>query len=259
MFRYVLGLNPEFRSMALLLGSAVGSAIGWWFEERVARKEPTQDEALQVFEADFEAETHGTPVRWKDTPPEELIQRGRGLVGLYLVERGSLPVVEVEAGFRFDVEDAGTGEVLPRALKGYFDFVLEDGTVVELKTSSRPWSEWDLERHLQIGAYVAAGHVRSGGDPSRLDVHVLVKTKTPRLQVLTVERGEGENRWWLAAAVDLERAILAGNYPPSPGPLCVECEYRRTCRNWVGDLSPHRSSRLLPMARLAQTLVALPI
>jgi hypothetical protein len=116
-----------------------------------------------------------------------------------------------------------------------------------------------LERHVQIGAYVAAGHVRSGGDPTRLDVHVLVKTRSPRLQSLTVERSDGQNRWWLMAAMDLERAILAGHYPPSPGPLCIECEHRRACRGWVGDVVRHRETRSLPMASAARPSVALSI
>ena len=249
MLRYVLGLDPEFRSVALIMGSTVDSAIAWWFEERLARKERSIDDALQVFEADFAAETIGAAVRWKETPREELIRKGQALVRLYLTEQGSLPVVEVEAPFRFDLEDPETGEVLPRAIKGYFDLVLEDGTIVELKTSSRKWSDFELARHLQIGAYVAAGHIRSGGDPSCLAVHVLVKTKSPRLDVLSVERSEGQNRWWLRAAIDLERAILAGNYPPTPGPLCVECEYGRACTGWLSDSPRPGRARALPMVR----------
>jgi hypothetical protein len=259
MFRYVLGLEPEFRSVALVLGSTVGSAIGWWFEEKLARKTPTIDDALLVFEADFEAETLGMPVRWKNAPREALIEQGRGLVGLYLREQGGLSVARVEEAFRFDLEDPETGEVLPRALKGYFDLVLEDGTIVELKTSSRRWSDLELTRHLQIGAYVAADHVRSGGDPSRLHVHVLVKTKSPRLEVLTVERTEGQNRWWLMAAMELERAILAGHYPPSPGPLCIECEHGRACSGWAHEAPRHQAPKSLPVLHRDESPVALTI
>lgn len=239
-FSYVYVIEPEFRSTSLVLGSALHGAVGWWFEERIAGREPSLDDAKRVLAADLAAE--GTDnVRWKDSSPEALESRGIELLETYLSAYGSLPVVAVEKPFEIDIVDRETGEVLPRTLKGYFDLVLEDRTIVELKTSSRAWREGDLERHLQAGAYVSAWNTQHGG-PSEVVFHVIVKTKTPRVDVHRIHRGEPDERWWFHAVRDIERSIASGVFPPTPGPLCHECEFARTCGTWPRDelVAPRR-------------------
>jgi putative RecB family exonuclease len=244
-FRYVLKLDPEFRSVALVLGSALHSAIGWFFQERLDGGSPQAAEAEDVFDADLHAEVSVGSVRWKIKTADEVMEEGRGLVRAYLDRFNDLPVAFVEQPFRVSIEDPETGLSLPRAFKGYFDLVLEDGTVVEMKSAARKWNPFDLVRHLQIGAYVAAKCELDGG-PVTVDVHVVTKTRTPQVDVHQVTRGEPDNRWWFQAAMDIERAILAGHFPPSPGPTCYECEYQRHCETWVGVA--RENVRHLPIA-----------
>jgi hypothetical protein len=188
--------------------------------------------ALEIVTVDLIAATAEVNVRWKDTTPDELASQARGLVRIYLDERGEMPVAAIEVGFSVELEDPRVeGSPLPRPLKGYFDLVLDDQTVVELKTSAKAWPESFLERHLQVGAYATVWNTLHGG-PSQVELHVLVKNKKPRLDSIRIERGEGNTAWWFAAAKSIEDAILDGHYPPSPGPLCVECEYQRTCARW---------------------------
>lgn len=72
--------------------------------------------------------------------------------------------------------------------------------------------------------------------PSQIEVQVIVKLKRePRVETYTIERGEEQTRWWLAAAREIERAIAAGNFPPSPSALCHECEYETACAAFTGD------------------------
>jgi len=245
-YRYVLGVEPEFRSIQLILGSAMHSAIGWWFEERLQGHTPDISDAEKVLAADLQAGATGVPVRWKTTTPEALEIEAKKLLRVYLQDKGDLPVTAVEVPFQVDIVDPATGELLPRPMKGYFDLVLEDGRVVELKTSSRGWSERELERHLQVGAYSYARNTLEGG-PSKVKVHVLVKLKRePRLEIHVVERGENDTRWWAAAAAEIERAISAGLFPPSPSPLCHECEYSRACLD--GDIAPSSERRVIPLS-----------
>jgi CRISPR/Cas system-associated exonuclease Cas4 (RecB family) len=248
-FRYVYGLEPEFRSTALLLGSAVHGAIGWFFEAKLAGTKPTVEEAQQLLLADLLALSSGTPVRWKTSTPESLEEEGKRLVALYLSSFGDLPVAAVESPFDVDLMDDETGEVLGRPLRGFFDLVLEDHRVIELKTSAKGWPENDLVRHLQVGAYAFAWNTLHGG-PSNVEVHVLVKLKRePRIETYHIERGEPANRWWLRAASEIESAILAGNFPPSPSPLCNECEYAHACTRFT-MLPGQRSDADRPQHRL---------
>lgn len=258
-FHYVYGLAPEFRSTSLLLGSAVHGAIGWFFEERLRSATPTVEQAVSVLTADLLALSADVDVRWKSGSLESLVEEGTRLVSLYLQSYADLPVVAVESPFHVDLLDHDTGEVLGRPLEGFFDLVLDDGRVIELKTSAKAWNENDLVRHLQVGAYAYAWNTLHGG-PSAIDVHVLVKLKRePRIETHTIERGEPDTRWWLRTAAEIEAAISAGHFPPSPSPLCNDCEHARACLTATvirdaGLPRPLSSPRGLPVRRELPTL-----
>ncbi len=244
---YVYGAEPEFRSKALVLGSAIHSSIAWWFTERIEGRVPAISSAEEIMTADLAAAVAGENVRWKDGTPEDLEEEGRRLLRTYLSVHGDLPVAQVEQKFEVDLADPETGEVLGRNLVGYFDLTLEDQSVIELKTSSRGWREVDLARHLQVGTYCVAWNSLHGG-PSQIEVHVIVKLKRePRVESYRVERGEPATRWWLTAAGAIERAIAARHFPPTPGPLCTECEYDSACAAWLDGEPFVQPVRRLPV------------
>ncbi len=141
-------------------------------------------------------------------------------------------MLAVEEPFEVELVDPRTGEVLGRPLRGYFDLVLAE-KIVELKTSARGWNEHDLIRHLQVGAYAFARHALTG-EASTVEARVIVKLKKePRIETYTVERDTHGLGWWLSAAAEIESAIEAGIFPPSPSPLCHECEYQKACAKWT--------------------------
>jgi len=245
---------PEFRSTALILGSAVHGGIGWFFEQRLENRSATIEAACDVAAADVAADLSVGGVRFGISSPESLEHDARHLVNLYLSTQADAPVVQVERKLEVDLVDPETGEVLGRPLKGYLDLVHEDGTVIEIKTASRGWSEGDLGRNLQLGAYSFALESVSGNSV-RLQVHVLVKLKRePRLDVLPVSFSEQELGWWKKAAADIEASIAAGSFPPAPSPLCHQCEYVRAC-------SSHRMYASSPLAESrpsAELIASLP-
>lgn len=220
---YVHGLNPEVKALVLVFGSAVHGALAWWFTERLEGRIPTVANAERIFLADLAAEIEPGDV--SESELVEVEQQGRELVRLYLERHGDLRVAAVEQPFEIELHDPVTGELLPRRLRGYFDLVLADGSVVEIKTAARSWGRSpDLRRHLQISAY-------SFATKKSVEAHVLVKKKLPTVEVFR----SGNNNWWLAAAVSLERAIMSGIYPPRPSPMCSTCDYEQTCAGAAGD------------------------
>jgi CRISPR/Cas system-associated exonuclease Cas4 (RecB family) len=254
-YRYVLHVEPEFRSLNLALGSAVHSTIGWWFQERLQGQQPSIEAAEKIFAADIAAETVQMSIRWKDQTPDELEAKGQALVRTYLEQYGDLPVVGVEQRFEVDIEDADTGESLPRPLVGYFDLVVRKGDeIVEIKTTSKAWHPQSLLRHLQVGSYVTAANVLHGG-PARIAIHAILKQKKPRVEEYPVERGEPDNAWFFHAAKAIEGAIQAGHFPPSPGTACFSCEYNKACLAECGakvrqrqNLVRRAPQRSLPMS-----------
>jgi CRISPR/Cas system-associated exonuclease Cas4 (RecB family) len=246
-FSYVYELPPEFTSTSLIMGSAFHSTVGWWHEERLHGRTPTLSRARDIFVSDLLAETSGADVRWKTVTPEALEAEGLALIELYLAEYGSLDVVQVEAPFRVDLEDPATGEIVCRPFRGYFDLVLADQTVVELKTSSKGWSEFDLARHLQLGGYAFVLNAKECA-PARLDVHVIVRLKRePRVETFRIERAASATRWWFEAARTIEAAIESGHFPPTPSPLCRECEFESTCMSWTSESPQMLEPRRLPL------------
>lgn len=240
-FRYVAHEPPAFRSLSLVLGSVVHSVLGYWFDCTGRNHLPSPEEIQHVLRADLCAELAGARIRWKDETPESLEQQAERLAALYIEQYGLEEVVASEVPFEIDLEDPETGEVRGRPMKGYLDFVLERESVVELKTAARAWNKNDLVRHLQVSGYAYADMVRCGG-MSDLEVRVLVKLKRePRIQTFHIARGERAIRWFLQAAWAIEGAIAAGHFPPSPGPLCGECEYEGACASWTDEVDPRRT------------------
>jgi CRISPR/Cas system-associated exonuclease Cas4 (RecB family) len=253
---YIERAEPEFRSISLTLGSAVHESITWFFGERLEGRTPTIDDATRIAKADLCADGNCTNLRWKQHTPATLEAEAVRLVRMYLEAKGSLAVIAVEQTFTVPLVDLTTGEILGRQIRGYFDLTLED-RIIEIKTAAKAWSDWDLQRHLQIGCYAYASHLLHGGN-SLIEVHALVKLKTaPRVQQLVVERSAVDLWWWLRAAAEIESAIAAGNYPPSPGPLCRECEFQRRCESMKPEVIAPRHFNSRRPAPLAETLSAL--
>jgi CRISPR/Cas system-associated exonuclease Cas4 (RecB family) len=224
-YKYVERREPEVRAPGLALGSAVHTAVAWWFEERAAERDPEVEHALGVFRADLAAATALDSMRWGTTTPAALEEEGERLVRHFVEEMGQLPVVETEVRFDFLLVDPDTGEQLPRALVGFFDAELANGNFVELKTAKRSYSPVDLRAGLQFAAYrTAAQHF--GVD---VELIALVRNKRPRIQQVTLPHDRDVSRWFLRSAAAIERAILAGHFPPAPGQACASCDYRGAC------------------------------
>lgn len=224
--RYLEQAEPEDKSPSLVLGSAFHSAVGWFFEERLADGKPTIDEAIDICHADFAAAVDGPPVRWGRWNPGDLLEHAERLVRFFLEHEGKLDVTHVEERFEVRLEHPVTGQPLPRPFVGYLDLEVSESEIIELKTSRSAYSEVDLVSNLQFGAYSAVLPVL-GLDS--LSVWVVVKNKTPRLQKLRVQRDPGRERWFFDAALAIEKAIAGGHFPPAPGWMCSSCEYRGRC------------------------------
>ncbi|MAQ18780.1 MAG: hypothetical protein CMN30_28785 [Sandaracinus sp.] len=228
--RYLDDAEPEDKGPSLVVGSVVHSAIGWFFETRLAEREPTIDEALDVVHADFAAAIDGPPVRWGRWTQADLLEHTGNLVRFFLEEEGDLVVADVEERHQVELHHPVTGEALPRPLLCYLDFRVDGDDVVELKTSRSPYSEASIGSNLQFGAYAAVLDELGAGS---LAVWVVIKNKRPRLQKLKVQRNPLRERWFFDAAMAIEEAIAAGHFPPAPGWTCATCEYRRRCLGTV--------------------------
>ena len=85
-------------------------------------------------------------------------------------------------------------------LEGTMDYIAPDGTIWDWKTSTRPYSAKDKQKHShQATCYVAAarqlGLVDNASDPTPFRFGVMVRQITPKSQIVTVERGPSQVEW----------------------------------------------------------------
>ncbi|MDH5491436.1 MAG: PD-(D/E)XK nuclease family protein, partial [Myxococcales bacterium] len=147
--RYLEQAEPEDKSPSLVLGSVVHSAIGWYFEERMAGREPAVTEAIDICQADCAAAVDGAPVLWGRWTPSDLLEHAERLVCFFLEHEGKLEVTRVEQRFEVSLEHPFTGEPLPRPFVGYLDLEVGKSETIELKTSRSAYSEVDIVSNLQ--------------------------------------------------------------------------------------------------------------
>lgn len=236
-FRYVEGAEPEFRSPALSFGSAMHSALDWFHIERREGRTPDVAKAVQIFRADWTAELE-RPIAWdEDETPELYLKMGETLIRLYAGEFGGVTVCGSEIAFEVPLVDPTSGEVLSGTLSGYFDLLLPDDQLCEVKTAKRKFDAETLRRHIQLSAYHYAYRAMYDREPT-LTVITLLKYKRPAIELVSAHRTEGDDAFFVHLASEVSRGIDAGIFPPNPGRLCGSCEYGRRCASWQGTPRP---------------------
>ena len=232
--RYILKTPPAFRPGNLAFGSAVHSALGLFYGRRMAgMAEPSVEELGADFTDAWHRELEGdVPMLLDDGETEDGL-RDRGVAMLQIFhEKAERPVtvLGVEQSFTAQVHDPETGEVLP-PLVGRLDAIVEDRsgsfTVLEHKTAAKRYSDMKLRWDLQATAYSWA--VQSMGLEAKVAFQVLLKTKTPALELYPVERSELDHRYFLHTIAGVHRAVMAGAFPPVRDWWCHGCPYAVPC------------------------------
>ncbi len=96
---------------------------------------------------------------------------GAQLLSLYLV----LPCVQAARPLLIEHEhvcDVGDGLLF----KGVMDLVTEEGIVIDLKTSAKPWTTWKAQEATQLTAYTMLLQDLTGATVQGTRIHCLAKT-----------------------------------------------------------------------------------
>lgn len=228
-FRYVLKLEKP-KAPALHVGSSVHSALKAWNKARWRKTPLTGEQLQQAFLLSWQNEEHAA-VQW-DEDEEKHRNIAWGLVETYLRET-PIPLNSAPDAVEVPVEADLSGHGLPRLI-GVLDLV-QSGTIVEFKTAaSTPDPARATHIHeVQTTGYGILYREATGRNEAGLELHTLVKTKTPKLVVITVPPVTEEKK---SRFFRLIESYLSGvqreDWVPSPGFQCSACEYFRECRQW---------------------------
>jgi putative RecB family exonuclease len=231
-FRYFEKAEPQFRPSAMAFGSAIHATLDWLHKKWQEGEQPSWEEIARTFQADWASEWVEDGLLY---PPgssaESLGGLGSRLLVTYLDETPPMQPRASELSFEVDFIHPQTGEILEVPLRGYIDMVAEDGTVVELKVYSRKPDATALALNVQLSAYSYAMSQIKGKRP-KLRMDCLLKTKTPRLERIPIERGEDDDVRLFVLAQEVLKAVRAEVFPPRPDWPCRDCEYRYLCPAW---------------------------
>ena len=239
-FTYVERLKPEFVPAALAFGSGIHGAAAFLFSGVAAGTPPTLEEVQGYFESYWALETEHKPIRFgdRDTKASLLDLARRMLEVLYREREPGTEIVGVEQPFDVPLIDLDTGEVLDRELVGTLDLIERDAAgriaVVDLKTSSRKYTDLQVEASLQLSVYSYATAMNGLADQEdvRLRFDVLTKTKQPELCRYWTQRDRAANLRLFRLVAEVLRAIEAEVFHPNVGWHCKDCPFQSRCWAW---------------------------
>ena len=234
-FQYVDRLPRLAPTANQAFGTAIHAALDWLHKEQKRGRTSSPAEVLQVFEADWYAQTQtGADVRMDDDP-SLLAHKGKELLTQYY----HLPRAKArdsELYFTLPLVNPATGDVLDVPIRGVIDLIEEDGAVVEFKAPQKAPPMSDLPDNLQLTVYSYAYEKLYGQPPKELRKVALVRTKHPRIETQLTGRDQKDYaRLWHIAS-EVLRAVRADIFLPNRGCwMCGDCEYQADCFEWAGN------------------------
>ncbi len=231
-FRYVLRIKHR-QTPARYVGSLVHLVLQSWNKARW-RKEPHDPAVLkQWFESKWQDQQQEEPIQWDGEEPGE--KNGSWSLLETYFSQTPIPADERPEGVEVRVEADLYHHGLPK-LVGVLDLVRAGGVIVDFKTTGQTPNP-ERVQHLhetQLSCYSVLYRECTGKKESALELHNLVKLKTPKLVVVRLNPTTQAQQTKLFKIMD---SYLHGldrqDWIPSPGPMtCAGCEYFNECRSW---------------------------
>ena len=230
-FQYVLGL-ARTKSGAQHIGSSVHFVLKLWNLARW-RRQSIPDGWLKSQFDEFWVDDQEKAITWEDGEEAESKATGWNLLQTYF-KQSPIPPNEAAEGVEVAVEtDLGITKLI-----GVIALVRAGGRIVEFKTSGQTPNPEKAEHlhELQCSCYAVMYREATGRPETGIELHHLVKLKTPKLVVTSLAPMTSKQETRLFKAVDsyLE-GVQRRDWVPSPNPMaCACCEFFNECRQWAG-------------------------
>ena len=223
---------PTYATSALVFGSAIHNAI-----EAYVKSDRSQPPAT-FWDSAWQAATgsEGKEVAWGAERPEEHYNEGLRILGNDQVQY-NLATIQAstdDQGHKIErrVELRVPGVPIP--IIGYIDIQMADGVPGDFKTSSRSWTSDQAQEETQSLFYLAAlNQAGATVEGWRFRHLVIVKTKTPQMQIFEHRHAPGEIFWLFGMIGNVWTGIQADVFPENPGTWKCNprfCDFWSRCR-----------------------------
>jgi len=230
-FRYVLN-EEKPPSAAMHAGKVVHAVLQSWNLARWRRGSFPLEGIKGFFDSQWTISKEGVSINFYGEEDDEKASSLRALEH-YLQETPIKPEEKPEA-VEVSIESDLSHHGLP-TLVGVIDLVRAGGRIVDFKLVGKtPDSEQVVHTHeTQLSAYSVLYRDATGRNESGLELHHLVRTKTPKLIVTSQPPMTESKKTRLFKVIEsYQSGLERRDFVPSPGFHCAGCEYFKECRKW---------------------------
>lgn len=237
-FRYVDGLAEDCVSSSLIFGSAIHSAVEFYFTRLLCGEPPPAlDTLLDVYQQSWSERAEENIEFGKSETADLLHEMADRMLRKFLGSELTQPegrIIGIEEEFR--------GVLIPGIpdLLGYVDLLLETDDAVVIRDFKTARSIWDQQQaddqSDQLLLYADLVRKMIPGKQLRLQFAVMTKARDPKISLLETRFDEGKLDRTKRIFETVWSAIQSGHFYPSPSPLqCPSCGYRTQCDAWRGN------------------------
>ena len=231
-------IQADFKSDALEFGSAVHLALADFHMEKMRGKFPSVKELHQSFEMHWRKLTDGRDdIKYAEgNNPEIMLLQGQELLTAYYNKSSwrEYECIGIEEPFSFMIEGC------PLPIIGSIDLMEKDkaGTIIinDFKTSSKAYSNADVDKNFQLTLYQMAARAIGYGDADiLLRFDCLIKTKQPKFDSYYTTRGVTDEIRARRKIIEVARGISQGIFIPNDSPQnwkCKGCSFKKNCDAW---------------------------
>lgn len=234
-FRYIAGVPRTAIPANMVLGTAVHAGLAT-YHRAILHSQPVPFTKVETTYLDsWQTQLDNSRVEYSSKQTKDDLQElGLAMLRLYAAEEPPSQIRSVEKPLYVPLQTS-TGYILENPLLTIADLITDsdDGIVVnKFKTSSRAYSNLEVDQSLQASCYIHAAE-DTWAEPTTVRFIVFVKTKQPRIQRLDTIRDANNSPRLGDIVQGIERAIRVDAFYPIESPLnCTSCSYRQPCKQW---------------------------
>jgi len=239
-FTYIAQLPKESVSASLVFGGAIHSALeAHSHAVMVGESPPSADELVAAYERAWQTETTSRVRFGKADSADSLGDLARRMLQAFVES----PTARID-GTILGIEEELRAPIIPGCpdVLGRLDLlVLTENhlRVIDFKTSKSKWTAAKVEEStppMLLYTKLVRPIAEAYGDlPIRLEWVVLTKTKSPSVEVHTIDPDARQLARIKTVVRRVWDSIAAGHLYPSPSAQnCSTCPFRKACQKWEG-------------------------
>ena len=228
-FRYVQQISKP-KTPALHVGSMVHLILQAWNMARWRRQDYNLEQFQKLFEEGWQVQPPG--IDWDGEAGYK--NTAWSVLEMYFSET-PIKADEMPEAVEVPMESDLSNHGLP-TLIGVLDLVRAGGRIVDFKSTGKTPDPEDAihQNETQLSCYSVLYREATGHRESGRELHHLVKTKTPKLVITSMDPMTDKQQVRLFRMMEsYVEGLAREDFVPSTGFHCAGCEFFNECRQWA--------------------------